>query len=86
MRQCHAVDVRVVEGEEGKPSESFVSLGGGRIGFATPNRLHYLATRNRRRCCWRTHHVPAGHGCKGTAGVAGEVSYESQGGEPCLTS
>jgi len=45
MRQCHAVDVRVVEGEEGKPSESFVSLGGGRIGFDTPNRLHYLATR-----------------------------------------
>ncbi len=37
--------VVVLDGQEGKPYENLLSLGGGKIVFDTPGRFHYLATR-----------------------------------------
>jgi hypothetical protein len=35
----------VLDGQEGKPYENLLSLGGGTIVFDAPDRFHYLATR-----------------------------------------
>ena len=35
----------VLDGQEGKPYENLLSLGGGKIVFDAPERFHYLATR-----------------------------------------
>jgi hypothetical protein len=35
----------VVNGQEGKPYDRLLTLAGGRIVFAAPDRLHYLAMR-----------------------------------------
>ena len=35
----------VLNGQEGKPYENLISLGGGRLVFDAPDRLHYLVTR-----------------------------------------
>ena len=33
----------VVDGKEGKPYDGIITMGGGRIVFDSPDRLHYLA-------------------------------------------
>jgi hypothetical protein len=35
----------VLDDQEGKPYETLLSLGGGKIVFDAPDRFHYLATR-----------------------------------------